>query len=343
MGAAGTGVFEVASDLYPPEPEFEWMAELSRRSGRPVTFACLQGDHDPEGWRQLLALAEEANATGAHLVPQVAGRPASILFGWEGTAHPFIFHSAYQPLAHLSPQERVERLRDPEVREAIVSQDLSEGPIGRFLNNWPKIYPLGDPPDYEPGPDKSVAAIAEREGRTPAEVTYDLLMERDGRALLYFPAIGYADGDFEALREMLERPESVLGLGDGGAHCGIICDASLPSYMLTHWVRDRDRGDRLPLEYVVRSQTRSTAELFGFLDRGLLAPGYLADVNVIDFDGLRLSPPEMVYDLPAGGRRLIQKAHGYTATIKRGVVTLEGDEPTGERPGVLLRGEQALS
>jgi N-acyl-D-aspartate/D-glutamate deacylase len=203
-----------------------------------------------------------------------------------------------------------------------------------------KLFPLGDPPDYEPAPDRSVTAIAEREGRSPEEVTYDLMMADDGRGLLYIPILGYAHGDFGALHDMLVHPGSVLGLGDGGAHCGLLCDASLPTYMLTHWARDRSRGPRLGVEQAVHMQTRSTAALYGFDDRGLVTPGYLADLNVIDFDGLAVDAPEMAYDLPAGGRRLIQRSRGYAATVKRGVVVREDDEATGERPGRLLRGAQ---
>jgi N-acyl-D-aspartate/D-glutamate deacylase len=341
MGEAGSGVFELASDMMPPEPEFSWMTEVSRESGRPVTFACLQSDIDPEGWRRLLELTEEGNAGGANIVPQVAGRPACLLFSWEGTAHPFMFHQAYQPYMRMGVEERIEQLRDPEVRQAIVSEQCAtEGPLAFFMSNWSKYYPLGDPPQYEPGPEDSVAAIAEREGRTPQEVMYDLLMEQDGHGLVYYPVIGYAHGDFRALEEMLRHSGTVLGLGDGGAHCGVICDASLPTYMLTHWTRDRERGDRLSLEFAVQMQTSRTAELYGFHDRGRLEPGYLADVNVIDLDELGILPPRMVYDLPAGGRRLIQEAEGYVATVKSGVVTYEDGKPTGERPGVLLRGEQ---
>jgi N-acyl-D-amino-acid deacylase len=341
LGDAGAGVFELASDMFDPEGEFAWMRTIAGETGRPVTFNCLQDDLRPEHWRRLIELADEATAGGARIVPQVAGRPASVLFGWDSTAHPFLFHRTWRAVADLPRAERQARLRDPDVRRAMVTERIEVSGLAALVTSaWHKLFPLGDPPEYEPGPESSVQAIAAREGRTPQEVTYDLMMADDGRGLLYIPLLGYAHGDFDALREMLVHPGSVLGLGDGGAHCGLLCDASLPTYMLTHWVRDRSRGARLGLEQAVHMQTRSTANLYGFDDRGLLAPGYLADLNVIDLDALAIDAPTMVYDLPAGGRRLIQRAQGYGATVKRGVVVREDDESTGERPGVLLRGAQ---
>jgi N-acyl-D-amino-acid deacylase len=327
--------------MFDPEGEFAWMRTIAHETGRPVTFNCLQDDLRPEHWRRLVELSDEATADGARIVPQVAGRPASVLFGWDSTAHPFVFHETWRTLADLPRADRQARLRDPEVRRSMVTERVEVSGLAAFITSaWHKLFPLGDPPEYEPGPERSVQAIAAREGRTPEEVSYDLMMADDGRGLLYIPLLGYAHGDFDALHEMLVHPGSVLGLGDGGAHCGLLCDASLPTYMLTHWVRDRSRGSRLGLEQAVHMQTRSTASLYGFDDRGLLAPGYLADLNVIDLDALAIDAPTMVYDLPAGGRRLVQRARGYGATVKRGVVVREDDESTGELPGVLLRGAQ---
>jgi N-acyl-D-amino-acid deacylase len=341
LGDAGAGVFEVASDMFDPDGEFAWMRAVARESGRPVTFGCLQDDLRPEHWRRLIELADESTAEGARIVPQVAGRPACVLFGWDSSAHPFRLHATWNAIADLPREERMARLRDPEVRSAMVDERPQLTGLATMLtSSWHKLFPLGDPPDYEPPAEASVAAIAGREGRSPEEVTYDLMMADDGRGLLYIPLLGYAHGDFGALHEMLVHPGTVLGLGDGGAHCGLLCDASLPTYMLSHWVRDRDRGVRLGLEEAVHLQTRRTAALYGFDDRGLVAPGYLADVNVIDLDALAIDAPEMVYDLPAGGRRLIQRARGYAATVKRGVVVREDDEATGARPGRLLRGPQ---
>ncbi len=343
LGELGRGVFEMASDLAPEDKELAWVRQLARETGRPVTFACLQNDVDPEQWRRLLRSAEEAAAEGAPVVPQVAVRPTGILMGLESTAHPFKQHRAYAEIAFKPLAERVAIMRTPEFREKILGEgvDFSD-PLSAFvMASFHKLFPLGDPPDYEPTADKSVAAIAEREGRRPIEVVYDLLLRQDGRELLYFPILNYADGTFDPIREMVTHPQTVVGLSDGGAHCGLICDVSAPTYLLSHWVRDRQRGERVPLEWAVAAQTRRTAELYGLEDRGLLAPGMLADVNLIDFDALGVTAPEMTYDLPSGAGRLVQRANGYRVTLKRGAPIFEDGEPTGALPGKLLRGPQS--
>ncbi len=344
LGDVGYGVFELASDLAPESAEFAWMEKLSVETGRPVTFACLQNDFDPQQWRRSLHAAEDASARGAFVVPQVAGRPTGLLLGLESTFHPFSDHPTYRAeLAALPLAERVRRMREPALRSRLLAEQPGPNlPIANYIaSSLHKLFPLGDPPDYEPPPERSVKAMAERAGCAAQEIAYDLLLLRDGKELLYFPLLNYSDGDFAPIREMLLHPNAVLGLSDGGAHCGIICDASMPTFMLTHWVRDRQRGERLPLEHVVRMQTANTARLFGLGDRGRLAPGLRADVNVIDLDQLRLDPPEMVFDLPAAGRRLVQRAHGYRMTVQNGTVIAEDDQATGALPGRLIRGPQA--
>jgi N-acyl-D-aspartate/D-glutamate deacylase len=235
--------------------------------------------------------------------------------------------------------ERVARLARPEVRAALLAEEpRTRNPIARgLMQRWDQIFPLGDPPDYEPPASASVAGVSERAGRPPQDVALDWLLERDGEAFLFAPLASYADHDHEAIREMMTSPDTVLGLSDGGAHCGLICDVSMPSYLLTHWVNGRTRGERLGLEHAISLQTSRTAAAYGFTDRGVIASGKRADLNLIDLAGMALHAPEMVFDLPAGGRRLIQKADGYVATLVAGQVTFERGEPTGERPGRLVR------
>jgi N-acyl-D-amino-acid deacylase len=343
LGELGRGVFEMASDLTPEEKEFAWMERLSRETGRPVSFALLQNDLDPTQWRRLLEITERANAGGARLVGQISVRPTGLLLCLEGTAHPFKWHPTYAAMAALPLAERVARLRDPEVRRRILAETPRfDDPLGAFISTaFAKMFPLGDPPDYEPARERSLQAVSERTGTPPLELAYDLLLERDGRGMLYFPVLNYADFDFAPLHEMLRHPDTVVSLSDGGAHCGVICDASAPTMLLTHWVRGRTRGPRLPLEYAVKRQTSETAALYGLGDRGVLAPGKRADVNVIDLERLALTAPEIAFDLPARGRRLVQKAVGYVATLKSGEPIFEQGAPTGALPGRLLRGPQA--
>jgi len=344
---ADAGLFELApagvvgEDLAAAEKEVAWMRKLSAEIQRPVTFALVEHDVDPEQWRKILGLVDAAAADGANLVPQVGSRPTMLLIGHQ-TFHPFAWKPSYRKLETLPLAERVVELRRPEVRARI----LAEAPVGQpgmlafIYGDMKKIFPLGDPPDYEPAPEKSVAAIAAREGRLAEEVIYDLMLEREGRALLMIAVFGYSRGSLESIREMLAHPRSAFGLGDGGAHCGAICDASMTTFLLTHWVRDRARGARLPLEQMVRKMTRDTAELYGLRDRGLLAPGYRADLNLIDFENLALEAPYVAYDLPAQARRLVQRARGYRATLVAGEVVFRDGEETGARPGKLVRGAQ---
>ena len=346
LADAGRRVFSIASDFADPRAEFAWMEELSRSNGIPVTFGVLQFDFVPDGWRKALDKAARASVSGARLVPQVCGKPACVMIGWESNYHPFIDNVVYRDLVGRHPEsEHVERLRRPEVRAAILAeQERGVSGIGAFLSSQPdRLFLFGDPPEYEPDPaTASIGAIAARAGATVNETVYDLMLGRNGRELLYRPTSGYAYGDLDCVREMLLDPTTVLGLSDGGAHVGLLCDAALPTFMLMHWARDRDRGERIALEEVVRMQTSATAELYGFEDRGVIAPGRLADLNVIDFEHLTMPAPEFAHDLPAGAKRFVQRVSGYTATVKSGVVVNERDELTGERPGRLLRGPQSL-
>jgi N-acyl-D-aspartate/D-glutamate deacylase len=347
LKSLGAGVFELApagamgEDLAAPEREVALMRRLSAAIGRPISFALLQVDAAPDQWREILRLAAEANAEGADLRPQVAGRALNVLLGFQ-TFHPFSKRPTYMAIADLPLAERVQHLRKDEVRRAILSESIPDDPLMAMIGgqSTSHMFPLGEPPDYEPTPDMSVAAIARREGRPEEEVLYDLLLRHDGRELVLFTLGGYSHGSLDDMKEMLLHPNSALGLSDGGAHCGVICDASAPTYMLTHWARDR--ADGLPLEFVVKKMTRDTAHLYGLEDRGVLAPGFKADLNLVDLEHLNLRLPEMVHDLPAGARRLIQRADGWKATICSGEVTFEDGEHTDARPGRLIRGGQPV-
>jgi N-acyl-D-aspartate/D-glutamate deacylase len=279
---------------------------------------------------------------GADLWPQVAGRGFGLLSGHFTTYCLLDQIPAYQELkaSGLSPDELIAALRTPEVRNAIESWEPDPGPAEAMEKAFRTTFILGSPPEYEPGPERSLYGIAAATGRSALAVAYDAMLEDDGRGLLYVPILNYSNGDLHAAREMLLHPRAAAGLGDGGAHCGIICDASQPTFMLTHWVRDRVRGERLPLERVVKMQTHDTARLYGLTDRGTLEVGALADINLIDYDNLQLTNPRVVDDLPAGGKRLLQGAVGYVETIKSGVTTFEGGAETGARPGTLVRGSR---
>jgi len=284
-----------------------------------------------------------ARAAGGHITAQVAGRPVGVILGHATSMNPFTFRPSYRELDKLPAAERWARLRDPAVRARILAEAPSERELdrqGQFIRfvatRWDRMFVMGDPPDYEPTADQSIAAIAARTNHTPDEIAYDYLTEAADR-FLFFPVVGYVHGDHEQIRELLLDPATLLGLGDGGAHCGQIVDAGLPSYMLSHWARDRRRGPGLPLPQLVKMQTSETADFFGFRDRGRLKPGLRADINLIDFDRLRLHQPEIVHDLPAGGRRLVQRVDGYRATLVAGTPIFENGEDTSARPGRLVR------
>jgi len=346
LGELGTGIFELApqgaagEDTIGPIKEVDWMRRLSAKIGRPVTFALIQVDADPGLWRELMDASLAAADDGADIWPQVAGRATGLLSGHHTTYGLFDAFPAYQELKArgLSDEELLAELLDPAVREAILGWEPDEATAQSLAGAYDRTFLLGDPPDYEPGPDRSLRGLAEANGCTPLEVAYDAMLEGDGHGLLYVPILNYAEGSLDPVREMFLHPRAAAGLADGGAHCGVICDASMPTFMLTHWTRDRTRGEKLPLEWVVKKQTQDTARLYGLGDRGTLEPGMLGDVNIIDYEKLQLGSPYVTADLPAGGKRLLQNATGYVATIKSGEVTFADGEDTGARPGALLRG-----
>ena len=342
LGQLGTGVFELApagalgEDLAAPDREMAWMRKLSAAIGRPVTFALTQNDHDPDAWQRMLDLCAEAAADGAEVRPQVAGRPVSLLLGLL-TFHPFAYCPSWAPIGAASLAEKLTAMRDAALRTKLRAEvDDAIAPMRQFLDPE-RAFPMGPTPNYEPPRAGSLAAIARAQGRPVMDVYYDTLMEDEGRQLVLRPLLNFSNFSLDPVRAMLSHPTSAWGLGDGGAHCGTTCDASTPTFMLAHWARDRDH-DRLPVEWVVRKMTSETAKLYGLGDRGALTPGKLGDVNLIEFDRLRLPRPEMVHDLPADARRFVQRSEGYVATVKRGAVTLRDGEDQGARPGQLLRG-----
>lgn len=344
LGEVGHGVFQLASDYLPEEYELGWMKQVGRETGRCILFSVVQSSGDPDQWRRLLKAAETDAAEGGTLTVQIAPRPVGLLLGFESSVHPFFLHPDFLALQSLSPEDRHAALRTPEVRSAILnnSPDFStaDGVLAMITRGFEMMYPLGENPDYEPPPENSIAAIAKRTGRTPQEVAYNIMLSETGGNLLYLPMLGYVDGNLDATSELMRHPNTVYGLADGGAHCGMISDASIPTFLLTHWSRDRTRGPRIPLEEVIENQTRRTAECYGLFDRGVIAPGMKADINVIDYENLHIHEPVMTYDLPAGGKRFQQKITGYRLTMCSGQIIYQDGTPTGALPGRLIRGPQ---
>ncbi len=338
MRDAGTGWMQIVSDFEDQDGEIHLFRRLAKESTRPVTISLLQQDSRPDGWRELMAQIDEANAEGLRITAQVRSRPTSVLLGLELSQNPFMGRPSYKRIAHLSFPERLALLRQPELRARILAEAFEGSRRAKRVERWDRMYPLGDPPDYEPKAESSVAARAAREGRSPEEVAYDLLLERDGKAILYLPVTNYAAGNLDVVREMISAPNALLGLGDGGAHVGIMCDATATSYTLTHWTRDRGRGSLFPVSWGIKRLTADNAAAVGLNDRGLLQVGKKADINVLDYDNMRLRSPEIVYDLPAGGKRLVQRTEGFDATIVSGAVVYRHGEATGALPGRLIRG-----
>ena len=345
LARAGHGVFQFAPDhALVPVHEWPWMEALARQSGRTVSVNLNQPDQDPEVWRTVLGLLDQADGEGLDIVAQVAGRSIGILYCLHGSVHPLLFHPAYAEVADLPMAARLEALADPERRRRLVHEVPDDGGFFQrvVLDKVDRMWPVDGPDiDYEPDASTSVSAVARHRGVTPMEVLLDQLTSDDGNGMVYAPFFNYSYGDLSMTYEATLHPRTRLGLSDAGAHCGAICDGGTPTFMLTHWARDRRRGPTIPLEYVVHRQTQQTAALYGLHDRGSVAPGQRADLNVIDFDDLSFGLPRMAFDLPAGGRRLVQRAQGYAATFVAGVQTVADDQFTGELPGRLIRGPQA--
>jgi N-acyl-D-aspartate/D-glutamate deacylase len=348
---AGTGVMQLISDVYQSADdelvarELELLGRIAREVGRPLSFTVQQNDQTPERFRELLRAIAGWNDEGAVVRAQVAVRPIGVLLGLGASANPLAFSATYRGLRDLPLAERAAAIQRPDVRAkslaehaAVETRDF----LSLIHSGYDRMYPLGDKPDYEPTPERSIAGIAASTGRPANEVLFDALVAEGGSQLLYLPLMNYVHGNLDDVRDMITSPHSIFGLSDAGAHCNAISDATFPTTAIAHWTRDRTRGEKLSLEFMVHQQTQRTAQHIGWHDRGVVAPGYLADLNVIDPDTIAVRSPKIVADLPAGGTRLMQTATGYAATFKRGVTIAEAGELTGERPGRLQRGEKHL-
>jgi N-acyl-D-aspartate/D-glutamate deacylase len=334
MGEAGKGVFEIVSDFAGRDAEWEMFREMIRVSGRPASISLAQADQSPDSFRGALAQLDASNAAGLRFKAQIPARAIGVMLGFEASLNPFCGHPSWQELAKLAPKERLAKLRTPAVRARLLGEKSAAPGLAVLVCAFDKIFRSGD---YEPSAEQSCAAEAQRRGVAPEALAYDWLLENDGHALLYRPLLNYANYNLDATHEMLQHPHVVPGLGDGGAHVGLISDGSFPTFLISHWAKDRTRGPKLPLEKLVKAQSADTAALVGLMDRGRIAVGMKADLNLIDFDALVVTKPEIAYDLPTGGKRLIQRARGYVATVCSGAVTFERGESTGELPGKLVR------
>jgi N-acyl-D-aspartate/D-glutamate deacylase len=348
LGETGRGVIQLISDFWDLDGEFALIRGMAEVSKRPLSLTIEQDDRHPDIWSNLLAHIARAQAEGVNIRGQVPPRPTGVLMGLTATLNPFFMHDAYKPLLTASLEEKVRALRDPEFVARLLAERREWDPQNDLYHylmcSFHKMFPLGAVPNYEPAEADSVAARAARENRRPETVIIEMLLEKDGHNLFYFPIMNYANGSLDDVRTMMTHPNTLFGLSDAGAHCGALCDASFPTTTLIHWGRDRTRGARLDLPWLIQGLTQKTARQVGMLDRGVLAPGFKADVNVIDFDRLTLRLPEIVYDLPASGKRLIQKVDGYSATVKAGEIAFREGTPVVTKldrlKGRLVRGPQ---
>jgi len=324
------------------EDEIDLLARLGKISGRPASFSMAQSNQSPDAWKGAMRRLAEANVAGPPIRAQVYPRPIGIVLGWDLSINPFSLCPSYQPLAKLPFAERIAALRDPQVRARLLMEEPADAliPLSRFGRSYDFMWPLTDPPNYEPKAEDSIAAVAARGNMSPGEIAYDLLLENEGRGLLLVALANYGDRSLDPIHTLITDPNAVLGLGDGGAHYGMICDSSYPTFVLQHWTRERT-GERLSIERAIKALAADPARTVGLMDRGVLSVGRKADVNVIDHDAVRLAPPSVLYDLPAGGRRLTQTARGYDAMVVAGQIVSRGGEPTGALPGRLVRGPQA--
>lgn len=342
MKGCNNAVFELVSDHLGDTDEWQWVTEFQKQTGLTITLIATTAPAYENN--HMYNLAEQARLEGREIRPQAAGRPTGVLHGLQSSFHAFVGHPTWrEELAELDHEALLARLRDPIVKAKLLSEEsvIKSGPMQDLPKLMGLVFPLGENPNYEPDMEDSVAGIAQALGKDPMEVMYDLLVDNEGKELFYQPLGGYQGYSLDWQKKFLEHPNVLFGLSDGGAHCGVIADAGMPTFIMTHWGRDRTKGDKMELEFIVKSLTSDTAEAYGMYDRGQLVPGMIADINVIDFDGMRLHRPEAIFDLPAGGRRLVQRADGYDMTIKAGEVIFAKGEHTGALPGKLVRRSEA--
>lgn len=341
---AGSGVFQMVPNTDAPiDQQYELLRRIAKTSERPVSFTFMQNPAFPGQWRQMYGHLEEAAREGLRIRGQVIARPTGALLGLELSYHPFSLNPSWRPLEHLPLADKVKAMRDPQLRARLIAESPENpNPFFKYVvSDLEQMFILGDPPNYNPSKEDSIAAQARRAGVKPAELIYDALLRRNGHEILYRPMGNAEDDRFESAgRNLLKTDLTILGLGDGGAHYSLICDAAYPTYLLTYWTRDASPDRQLPLPWAIKKLCYEPAAAVELNDRGLLKPGYKADLNVIDFDRLHLHAPHATYDLPAGGRRLTQKARGYEATVVSGQITYREGQATGALPGRLVRRER---